>query len=404
MWRVASLVAFQARSTLDGWSDELVWFHNVADLLIWLAFLAIPLVLIFFVRQRRDVPFHWVFWMFSAFIIAGGFTHFMNVVTTYYPLSLLAGTMKVVTAVIAWATVVALIPVVPKALAFRSPAELEQVNSALKKEIAERSKVEESLRSVQENLEKLVKERTWDLSLAVAELRQEVREREKAEHGLQDREERLLSSLNEKEMLLREVHHRVKNNLQVITSLLGLQARYVKDPESAALFNESENRVRCMAALHETLYRSEDLGKIDFAAYVQTLAADLSRLYAERSRNLRLKCNVQKLSLNMDTAIPCGLILHELVSNCFKHAYPGHAPGEVTVEVARSQDEQITLTVRDHGVGLPKDLDIATASSLGLRLVRALTLQLGAVFEFQKENPGTLAKLTFANHETPEGG
>ena len=393
---------FQPLSALDGRSSELVWFHNVADLLIWLAFLAIPLVLVYFVRQRRDVPFHWMFWMFGGFIVASGFTHFMNMLTTYYSWYILAGTIKVVTAVIAWATVVALIPVVPKALAFRSPAELERVNAALHHEIAERGKVEESLRKVQDNLEKLVKERTWELSVAVADLQQEVATREKAEQVLQDREEKLLRSLKEKEVLLREVHHRVKNNLQVITSLLSLQGRYVRDPESAALFQESETRVRCMAALHEALYRSEDLARIDFAAYIESLAGDLGRLYADRSRNLRLKCNPTRLCLSMDTAIPCGLILHELVSNCFKHAYPEHAPGEVTIEVVRNADQSVTLTVADSGIGLPRDLDPATASSLGLRLVRALSTQLGARFEFEKQNIGTTARLTFAEPSASE--
>jgi len=216
-------------------------------------------------------------------------------------------------------------------------------------------------------------------------------------------EQRLLASLREKEVLLREVHHRVKNNLQVITSLLNLQASYVQDPRAAAMFRESQNRVRCMATIHETLYRAHDLARIDFAAYVQNLGSDLQRFYAGSNNAVKIKYNLEQLFLSMDTAIPCGLILHELVSNCCKHAYPSGPGGEVVITVREVADGRHVLMVQDHGVGLPPELVFEKAESLGLRLVRALTGQINGVLEFSRENPGTRVALFFSNRPSSEG-
>lgn len=219
-------------------------------------------------------------------------------------------------------------------------------------------------------------------------------------------ERRLLESLREKEVLLREVHHRVKNNLQVITSLLNLQAGYVQDPRASAMFRESQNRVRCMATIHETLYRAHDLARIDFAAYVQKLGADLQRFYAGSNRAVQIKYDLQQLFLSMDTAIPCGLILHELVSNCCKHAYPSGPGGVVVISVKQDGDGRNVLTVQDHGVGLPPNLVFDKVESLGLRLVRALSGQINGALEFSRENPGTKVTLCFSNRpggESPLG-
>jgi len=215
-------------------------------------------------------------------------------------------------------------------------------------------------------------------------------------------EQRLLDSLREKEVLLREVHHRVKNNLQVITSLLNLQAGYVQDTRASAMFRESQNRVRCMATIHETLYRAHDLARIDFTAYVQNLGANLQRFYAGSNRAVHIKYNLEQLFLSMDTAIPCGLILHELVSNCCKHAYPGGS-GIVIITVSEVVDGRNVLTVQDHGVGLPPKLDFDNANSLGLRLVRALSGQINGTLEFSRENPGTKVTLFFSNRPGGDG-
>lgn len=209
-------------------------------------------------------------------------------------------------------------------------------------------------------------------------------------------QQRILDSLKEKEVLLREVHHRVKNNLQVITSLLNLQAGYIVDPRASAMLRESQNRIRCMSMIHESLYQADDLTRIDFAAYVRKLGANLQRFYGG-SGLLRFHYEVPPISLSMDTAIPCGLILHELVSNCCKHAYPGGAGGAIVISVQETSDGRVQLVVEDHGVGLPADLNLEKTDSLGLRLVRALTGQLAGTIEFCPQQRGTKVALLFSN-------
>jgi PAS domain S-box-containing protein len=217
-------------------------------------------------------------------------------------------------------------------------------------------------------------------------------------------ETRLLNSLQEKEVLLREVHHRVKNNLQVIMSLLNLQEGYVQDARASAVLQESRNRVRCMALIHEALYQADNLGRIDFAAYVHNLGGNLLRFYGGSSRALPLLYQVEPVFLTMDTAVPCGLILHELVSNCFKHAYPGERTGPIVISVREPSPGRYNLVIEDQGVGLPRGLDVDRANSLGLRLVRALTAQLGGAIEFSREPCGTKVALSFADRIGAERG
>jgi two-component sensor histidine kinase len=214
-------------------------------------------------------------------------------------------------------------------------------------------------------------------------------------------EQQLVNSLREKVVLLREVHHRVKNNLQVIISLLNLQAGYVQDQRASSMFRESQNRVRCMATIHETLYRADDLTQINFAAYIQNLGANLQRFYGG-ARAVQLKYDMQAVFLGMDTGIACGLILHELISNGFKHAYPEGTPGEILVTLRDQPDGSYCLTVEDQGVGLPADLNVDKADSLGLRLVRALTSQLGGRVEYARREHGTKVTLEFMDRHGSE--
>jgi PAS domain S-box-containing protein len=215
----------------------------------------------------------------------------------------------------------------------------------------------------------------------------EITERKRAEQQMQ-------ASLEEKEVLLKEIHHRVKNNLQVISSLLNLQAGYVKDREALELFKESQGRVRSIALIHETLYHSSDLGRIDFAAYVQELAANLFSTYGVNSEAIRLKVSAQDILLGVDTAIPCGLIVNELISNSLKHAFPAGRQGEISIELHSEGENRLTLVVRDDGVGLPKNLDLQELPSLGLRIVSTLTDQLNGTLELQSRG-GAEFKITF---------
>jgi two-component sensor histidine kinase len=210
-------------------------------------------------------------------------------------------------------------------------------------------------------------------------------------------EKQLKSSLEEKEMLLKEVHHRVKNNMQVISSLLNLQSDSIKDPQVFEIFKESRNRVKSMAVIHEKLYKSVDFKHIDFGEYIRNLAADLFKSYRSKPGDIQLKINVENVMLGIDTAIPCGLIINELVSNALKHAFPEGRKGEINIELFRNGDK-FTLVVGDDGVGFPKDLDFRQTESLGLMLVRTLTQQLGGTIELSR-NLGTEFKIIFSESE-----
>jgi PAS domain S-box-containing protein len=214
-------------------------------------------------------------------------------------------------------------------------------------------------------------------------------------------EARLEASLKEKEVLLQEIHHRVKNNLQVISSLLSLQAEYVADPEAREAFLESRGRVRTMAVLHESLYRSGDLGRIDLGRQVRGLCAELFRSYGVEPNRIELRTDLAEAPLDLDRAIPCGLLLNELVSNALKHAFPGGRGGWVRVALHTGPNEEYTLIVSDNGVGLPQDLDVLATSSLGLQLVQTLTRQLGGRLNVERTG-GTTFQITFTGgHSTP---
>ncbi|MDD3083084.1 MAG: PAS domain S-box protein, partial [Desulfobacterales bacterium] len=185
-------------------------------------------------------------------------------------------------------------------------------------------------------------------------------------------EERTKASLHEKETMLKEIHHRVKNNMQVISSLLKLQARAVGDDRLKENYKESENRIRSMALVHEMLYRSENLAQVDFKTYINALVRELYRAYNVGESRIHCQLAVEDVALEIEQAVPCGLIINELVSNCLKHAFPEGKSGVIQVFLHAIDDGAVELSVRDNGVGLPPDFDFAKTQSLGLSLVRML--------------------------------
>ena len=187
-------------------------------------------------------------------------------------------------------------------------------------------------------------------------------------------DDQIKKSLNEKEMLLKEIHHRVKNNLMVISSLLSLQSRYIKDEVSKSIFKESQNRARSMALIHELLYRSSDLKRINFGDYIKTITNELFRMYVTDPDKIKLNMNIEDIMLDINTAIPLGLIVNELVSNSMKHAFPNDISGEIDIKF-KSANGNYSLIVSDNGVGFPKDYDIKKSDTLGLRIVNSLTEQ-----------------------------
>jgi two-component sensor histidine kinase/CheY-like chemotaxis protein len=253
------------------------------------------------------------------------------------------------------------------------------------------------------HLEELVEERTIELE-KMLKLRQQA-------------EEELRKSLREKDVLLQEIHHRVKNNLQIISSLLRLQSSYIKDTEALEMFKDSQNRVRSMALIHEKMYQTENLAKIDFSEYIRSLIDDLFRTYKIQSDNVGLKIEVDDVHLGLDTAIPCGLIINELVTNALKYAFPK----ESGLKIADAESKKIeillksrkcvkkdkskkaiepenealcSLIIADNGIGYKKEVDLQHPESLGLKLVTALVDQIGGKIE-KLAGEGTIYQINF---------
>ncbi len=216
--------------------------------------------------------------------------------------------------------------------------------------------------------EKLGRERESKILQTAEALRQ-------SETGLQE-------SLQEKEMLLKEIHHRVKNNMQIVSSLLSLQSGYVQDPQALQIFRESQNRVYSMALIHEKLYRSDNLAQIDLSDYVRDIAHSLVLSYSNVSSGIQLNFDTEQVILGIDAAVPCGLILNELISNALKHAFPDKQSGEIKISLHNAA-QQIHLQVADTGIGFPPDLDFQHTTSLGLILVNNLVKQLNGSIALQ---------------------
>ncbi|MGL5080738.1 MAG: sensor histidine kinase [Microcoleaceae cyanobacterium] len=209
-------------------------------------------------------------------------------------------------------------------------------------------------------------------------------------------EEELRTSLLEKELLVREVHHRVKNNLQVISSIFSLQSQTTDDPELLSVLDESQDRIRSMALIHEQLYQSNSLARINFEEYIKSLTQNLRYSYNTKFKTMSFQLEIEPIVLNLDTAIPCGLLINELVSNALKHGFLPRQSGEIGIKLFTidSEKNKLCLVVQDNGMGLPKQFDINCTSSLGLRLVRALTRQLKGELEMYNQN-GAVFKITF---------
>ena len=213
---------------------------------------------------------------------------------------------------------------------------------------------------------------------------------------LKESKKQLKKALEEKEILLKEIHHRVKNNLMIISSLLELQSQYIKDETDYDFFKESKNRAYSMALIHERLYQSTDFKRINFEDYIKKLAFDLFNVYAIDPDQIKLIINVENVMLDIDTAIPLGLIINELLTNSLKYAFPieDHRIDNIININFRKNNNELTLTIRDNGIGFPQDLDYENNDSMGLDLVNSLTKQIDGIMEINNVN-GTEFKIAF---------
>ncbi|WP_420263964.1 PAS domain S-box protein [Candidatus Magnetominusculus dajiuhuensis] len=197
-------------------------------------------------------------------------------------------------------------------------------------------------------------------------------------------ETKLISSLREKEVLMQEIHHRVKNNLQVVSGLIGLQLSYVEDETYRAMFIESQSRIKSISLVHDKLYRSKGLAEIDLKEYILSLSNDLLSSLGVDKSSLMLTLDVETVLIGMDKAIPCGLIINELFTNILKHAFPDKIIGEINISVCSKNNDDIELTISDNGVGFPEDVDFRNSKSLGLHIVNILVKQLEGTIELDR--------------------
>jgi two-component sensor histidine kinase len=200
--------------------------------------------------------------------------------------------------------------------------------------------------------------------------------------------------LKEKEVLLKEVHHRVKNNMQVISSILNLQSSYIDDENALAILRESQDRIKSMSFVHESLYQSKTLSEVNFAEYIQNITRNLYHSYGRPEGGINLEFNLENVYLNLDTSIPCGLIVNEIVSNSLKYAFVGRPTGTVKIEFSKLDSGKLKLMVSDNGIGLPANFHIENAESLGLQLVTTLVTQIGGKLGIDVTN-GTSFDIVF---------
>jgi len=185
--------------------------------------------------------------------------------------------------------------------------------------------------------------------------------------------------------LLNEIHHRVKNNLQIIISLLNLQSGYIKDESTLKAVKDGQLRVRSMALVHEKFYQAEELLEINFGEYIEKLCHYLYQAYGDKTERIKILLNVDSIGLDMDTAMPCGLLINEIVSNAYKYAFPGSREGTISIDFHRNQG-LVTLSIKDTGVGLPADFQEDASETLGMQLIQALTGQLDGNLTVDRNN------------------
>jgi two-component sensor histidine kinase len=370
------------------WAPGLIAVHAGSDAVIGLAYYSIPLAIAVVVRERKDLEFRWVAYLFAAFILACGTTHLMSIVTLWTPAYGIEGLIKVVTAALSIATAALLWPLIPKVLALPSQDQLRSLNAELSSRIHEQEHTaallresEAQVRAANSDLEKRVAERTAALEEINAELVVALAARTRAEadllgakRSLEETVAERSAALEQRDLLLREVYHRVKNNLQMIDSLVVMQARQLADPQAASALQSLRSRIYALGLVHQQLMDSADLRTFDIAPFLHELSGNI--IDAGASGDITLEVDACTLEVGLDFAIPLGLLVTELLTNSLKHAFPNQQ-GAIKVELSRIDQGEVVLIVTDNGVGAGDAAPVEpTTAGLGQRIIAGLVAQL----------------------------
>jgi two-component sensor histidine kinase len=363
------------------WAPGLIALHTASDAIIGLAYFSIPLALASFAAQRKDLEFNWVIYLFVAFILACGTTHLMSIITLWSPAYGIEGIIKLITAILSIATAGILWPLIPKLVALPSANQLKGLNFQLSAKMEEQERTAQLLRESEKQvrlsnteLERRVEERTAELVAANARLSQAVEQRD---------------------LLLREVYHRVKNNLQIIDSIVTLQARRLSDPEAKTALQGLRNRLYALGLVHQQLMSSSNLKTFDVFPFLKELSENI--VQGIGGRETKLSVRAIPLDVGLDFAIPLGLLVTELVTNSLKHAFPGGG-GNIAVALNRLDDGTIALVVSDDGTGYDATEVSKKKVGLGTALIDGLVSQLRATINVRRAN-GTVSEVFFARYE-----
>jgi two-component sensor histidine kinase len=351
------------------WEPALLWLHVVSDSLIALAYYSIPLLLAYFVWRRRDVVFPSVFIVFAIFILSCGTTHVLGVWTVWHPDYWVDGGVKALTAIASLSAVALLVRVIPAALALASPEQLRLANAALAAEIEVRRRAEEEVRRLNDNLESRVADRTAELILA--------------NDGLERANRELIETLRHKEVLVREVHHRVKNNLQVVSSLMSLRASRLP-PKQRDVFVDISRRIAAIGRVHEQLHHTGDPDNFDLGQYLESLSRDLPHMFGTADR-VEVRVEVVPYRVPLSDATPMLLIVTEILSNAYRHAFPDGRSGNILVRLERLPTGA-RLIIADDGVGM-SSAEEATGT-MGLALIKGLVRQVEGTYRLDPNPDG----------------
>ena len=358
------------------WAPGLVGLHAVSDAIVGLAYFSIPLALGSFYSQRRDIKYGWVLYLFMAFILACGTTHLMSILTLWVPAYGIEGIIKAITALLSIVTAALLWPLIPKLVALPSPAQLQRLNRELSQALIAKERTAALLRESEQKI-------------AAANLQLEVRVSEQTAE-LREANERLSDALQQRDILLREVYHRVKNNLQIIDGLLVLQSRQIADPDAKSALTSLRRRVYALGLVHHQLMDSQNLQTFDIAPFLQELSDNLLEGGGEPGVNLSV--DAAPMDVGLDFAIPLGLLVTELVTNAQKHAFPDGA-GNIAVTLKRDGDGEVALIVADDGCGRLRSGTHGTPKSgLGTGIIAGLVAQLKGTITM-RDGGGTTAEI-----------